>query len=69
MALPPLLPSAALMALMSYQSNRPDRLVVKFFVMKSSHLMIKGSNRNLENLLHTQFGGTIDVDIPRLLQT
>jgi len=54
---------------MSYQSNRPDRLVVKFFVMKSSHLMIKGSNRNLENLLHTQFGGTIDVDIPRLLQT
>jgi len=30
---------------------------------------MKGSNPNLVNLLHTQFGETIDVDIPSPLKT
>jgi len=37
--------------------------------MKSSYLIMKGSNGNLENLLNTQFGGTTDVDIPSPLKT
>src|SRR5207302_11373240 len=46
-----------------------NKLAVKFFDIKSSHLIMKGSNPNLVNLLHTQFGETIDVDIPSPLKT